>query len=210
MLARLARLAGSASAASRAGTAPTAAAADPDLADGPLRQPAGDFGTLVLPHLDAAFNLARYLTRDPTAAEDIAQEAMLRAFRAFAGYRGGSSKAWLLAIVRNCFLSWLQARAGESSAQRMAVAATGPDEERPDAIEHETPETQLVRHDQIEAVRSLIEHLPEPFREALVLRELEDLSYKEIAAITEVPIGTVMSRLARARRLLAEDLESLR
>jgi len=85
-----------------------------------------------------------------------------------------------------------------------------PDEQRPEAIEHETPETEVMRSDQIEAVRRLIERLPEPFREALVLRELEDLSYKEIAAITEVPIGTVMSRLARARRLLAEHLEPLR
>jgi RNA polymerase sigma-70 factor (ECF subfamily) len=179
------------------------------LAGAHSREPAADFRTLVLPHLDAAYNLARYLARDPITAEDIAQEAMLRAFRAFGGYRGGSSKAWLLAIVRNCFLTTVQARGGESHAPRTMSLAT-PDEQRPEAIEHETPETEVMRSDQIEAVRRLIERLPEPFREALVLRELEDLSYKEIAAITEVPIGTVMSRLARARRLLAEHLEPLR
>ena len=203
MLARLARLAGGTSA--PAGAPAAGGPAGPGLAGAHSREPAADFRTLVLPHLDAAYNLAR----DPITAEDIAQEAMLRAFRAFGGYRGGSSKAWLLAIVRNCFLTTVQARGGESHAPRTMSLAT-PDEQRPEAIEHETPETEVMRSDQIEAVRRLIERLPEPFREALVLRELEDLSYKEIAAITEVPIGTVMSRLARARRLLAEHLEPLR
>ena len=207
MLARLARLAGGTSA--PAGAPAAGGPAGPGLAGAHSREPAADFRTLVLPHLDAAYNLARYLARDPITAEDIAQEAMLRAFRAFGGYRGGSSKAWLLAIVRNCFLTTVQARGGESHAPRTMSLAT-PDEQRPEAIEHETPETEVMRSDQIEAVRRLIERLPEPFREALVLRELEDLTNKEIAAITEVPIGTVMSRLARARRLLAEHLEPLR
>jgi RNA polymerase sigma factor (sigma-70 family) len=167
------------------------------------------FRETVMPHLDAAYNFARYLARDPVAAEDIAQEAFLRAFRAFQDYRGGSPKAWLFAIVRNCFLDWASQRSGAgrvlvdegvlSPAQTLALAnVADPDQE--------TPEAALLRRRDAETVRAVIENLPEPFRETLVLREMEELAYKEIAVLTCVPIGTVMSRLARARQMLADML----
>jgi RNA polymerase sigma factor (sigma-70 family) len=158
---------------------------------------AARFKEVVLPHLDAAYGLARVLAREPDAAEDIVQEAMLRAFRGFDGFRGGDPRAWLLAIVRNCFLTWAAARRSEG-------AAPDPDDETvedPWGREAATPEALLERGDEIAAVRGVIAVLPGPFREALVLREMEDLSYREIAAVTGVPVGTVMSRLARARSL---------
>ena len=167
------------------------------------------FRELVLPHLDAAYNLARYLARDATAAEDIVQEAFLRAFRAFGTYRGGPPKAWLFAIVRNCFLTWaatqksggavLVEEAALSERDSIALAqAADPDQD--------TPEQALLRRRDAEVVRAVIENLPEPFRETLVLREMDELSYKEISALMGAPIGTVMSRLARARQMLADVL----
>jgi RNA polymerase sigma factor (sigma-70 family) len=161
---------------------------------------AGEFQQLMLPHLDAAYNLARFLSRDPAAADDIVQEAFLRAFRAFDGFRGGDAKSWLLAIVRNCSFDW-----AKSNPPVADCGATELDE-LPD-VAQDTPESALMRNSEAEQVRALIESLPEPFRETLILRELEDLSYKQIAAITSVPIGTVMSRLARARQLLSSRLE---
>ena len=155
---------------------------------------------MVLPHLDAAYNLARFLSRDPAAADDIVQESFLRAFRAFDGFRGGDAKSWLLAIVRNCSFDW--AKSNPPGADCSAAVL----DELPDAVQ-DTPESALMRNSEVEQVRALIERLPEPFRETLILRELEDLSYKQIAAITSVPIGTVMSRLARARQLLSSRLE---
>jgi RNA polymerase sigma-70 factor (ECF subfamily) len=152
------------------------------------------FRSVMLPHLDAAYNFARYLTRDASAAEDVVQDAFMRAFRAFATYQGGSAKAWLLAIVRNCFHDRIKA---QGLAQPIDYAEGGAD-----AINDETPESLLLQKRDIALVRSTVESLPEPFRETLVLRELEELSYKEIAALTAVPIGTVMSRLARARDML--------
>jgi len=148
--------------------------------------------------MDAAYSLARYLTRDPVAAEDVVQNAFLRAFCSFGGFRGGSPKAWLLAIVRNCFLDWVAARGGQDhdplDAEEGAAATS--------AIDADTPEAIVGRRRDAEMLRATIENLPEPFREALVLRELEELSYKEIAMMTQVPVGTVMSRLARARQML--------
>ncbi|MBS0332342.1 MAG: sigma-70 family RNA polymerase sigma factor [Proteobacteria bacterium] len=179
---------------------PTAA---PAVAD-----PARQFREVVLPHLDAAYNFARYLSRDATAAEDIVQEAFLKAFRAFPGWRGGPAKAWLFAIVRNCFLNWAAGQGG--SARVVSEAALN--EAQAEALanladpDQETPEDALIRRRDAEAIRAVIENLPEPFRETLVLRELEELSYKEIAALTATPIGTVMSRLARARQMLADML----
>jgi RNA polymerase sigma factor (sigma-70 family) len=166
------------------------------------------FRELMLPHLDAAYNFARYLTGDATAAEDVTQEAFLRAFKAFDTYRTGAPRAWLFAIVRNCWRD----RVGEqvrrdrvvmsevalSEAQAAAVAAV--------ADERDTPESGLARAREIDTVRGVIATLPEPFRETIVLREMEELSYREIAALTGVPIGTVMSRLARAREMLARLL----
>ncbi|HEX3363666.1 sigma-70 family RNA polymerase sigma factor [Phenylobacterium sp.] len=167
------------------------------------------FRELVLPHLDSAYNFARYLTRDADAAEDVVQDAFLRAFRAFPDYRGGAPKAWLFAIVRNCFLNSTRARKSSanvlveecelSDAQSLALAnISDPDQE--------TPEEDLIRQRDATALRAVIENLPEPFRETLVLRELEELSYREIAALTSAPIGTVMSRLARARQMLCDML----
>jgi RNA polymerase sigma factor (sigma-70 family) len=167
------------------------------------------FRETILPHLDGAYNFARYLSHDATAAEDIVQEAFLRAFRAFGNFRGQAPKAWLFAIVRNCFLDWAAGRAGHdrvlvdegalSAGQAQALAnMADPDQD--------DPEVALLRRREAETVRAVVENLPEPFRETLVLRELEELSYKEIAALTAAPIGTVMSRLARARQMLSEML----
>jgi RNA polymerase sigma factor (sigma-70 family) len=168
---------------------------------GPSRfaQPAGaepgkDFRQLILPHLDGAYNLARYLTRDPVLSEDVVQDAMLRAFRAFGQLRGGSPRAWLFAIVRNCSLT---AQAGTGAALGLVVEEADPGP---------TPEDEAMRKDEIGRVRSAVEAMPEPFREAVVLRDLEDLSYAEIAEVTGVPIGTVMSRLSRGRSMLAKEL----
>jgi RNA polymerase sigma-70 factor (ECF subfamily) len=156
---------------------------------------------LILPHLDAAYNLARFLSRDAAGADDIVQESFLRAFRAFEGYRGGDPKAWLLAIVRNCSLTWAKARRAETGPE---VPAT---EELADEAA-ESPEGCLSRASEIEQVRRVIAGLPEPFRETLVLRELEDFSYRQIAQVLGVPLGTVMSRLARARQMLIASLSS--
>jgi RNA polymerase sigma factor (sigma-70 family) len=168
------------------------------------------FEELVLPHMDAAYNLARFLARSAAGADDIVQESFLRAYRSFGTYRGGDAKAWLLAIVRNCFFNWSRANARWRRPE--AAAAGGPSADSDsvaDPADPETPETSLLREFEVEAVRGAIEELPEPFREALVLRELEELAYRDIARITGVPIGTVMSRLARARRLLGVKLGGL-
>ena len=154
----------------------------------------------ILPHLDAAFNLARWLLRDRRDAEDVAQEAMLRAFRFFETFRLGDARAWLLQIVRNCCYDWLQ-------------------KNRPLELQNELNEESLVSKDLSPEQLALanqdrgrlveaLESLPAHFREFLVLRELEGCSYKEIAAITARPIGSVMSGLARARQQLREALVS--
>jgi RNA polymerase sigma-70 factor (ECF subfamily) len=157
------------------------------------------FRRIVLPHLDAAHAFARYLCRDAVVAEDLVQDACLRAYRGFHNYRGGDAKAWLFAIVRSSFLEWLRGQRRWD-----AFNADEPDEDIPD--DSASAEAILMREADDAAVRQAVEALPDPFREALVLRELQDMSYREIAEITEVPIGTVMSRLARARRLLGVAL----
>jgi RNA polymerase sigma-70 factor (ECF subfamily) len=169
----------------------------------PLPSPseAPRFRELIGPHIDAAYSLARFLARDATAAEDIAQEALLKAYRNLGSLRG-PSKPWLLAIVRNAYFDWRRAGQGPTltgPAAEVAYAQT-PDPDQ------ESAETQLIRQGDVAALRSAIEDVPEPFREALILRELEELSYREIADITGAPIGTVMSRLARARRMLGERM----
>jgi RNA polymerase sigma factor (sigma-70 family) len=156
------------------------------------------FRALVLPHLDAAYSFARYLCRDASLAEDLVQDAFLRAFKGFAGFRGGDPKAWLFAIVRSSHLTWARSRGATLSAVPEDVEA------RP--AEDDTPEEALVRQGEVEMVRGAIGALPEPFRETLVLRELDELSYREIAEVTQAPIGTVMSRLARARTMLLAAL----
>jgi RNA polymerase sigma factor (sigma-70 family) len=167
-----------------------------------------DFRRIILPHLGAAYDLARYLTRDAVLSDDVVQDAVLRAFRAFPQYRGGSARAWLLAIVRNCCRTAQARRSGvislvigESSLGEEAVAQV---DRTPDP--GPTPEEELFRKADVDRVRSALEAIPEPFREAVVLRDLEDLSYAEIAQVTGVPIGTVMSRLSRGRGMLAKEL----
>jgi RNA polymerase sigma-70 factor (ECF subfamily) len=160
------------------------------------------FERLVLPHLDAAFNLARWLTRNDHDAQDVVQEAMLRAHRFLDGLRG-EAKPWLLAIVRNSCFSWLQVNrpAELASFEDRAVELQLADENSPEAL--------ALRQCDRRMLNEALAALSAQFRETLILRELEDLSYKDIARITDVPIGTVMSRLARARRLLAESLQAI-
>jgi RNA polymerase sigma-70 factor, ECF subfamily len=152
------------------------------------------FETLVLPHLDAAFNLARWLLRSGADAEDAAQEAMLRAYRFFHGFRGGDVRAWLLQIVRNTCFTWMEKnRHGKdlSEFDEQLHGRTG-----------STPESLAIAADNRGRLTQALECLPSRFREVIVLRELEGCSYKEIATITSIPIGTVMSTLSRARRQL--------
>jgi RNA polymerase sigma factor (sigma-70 family) len=159
------------------------------------------FREVMLPYLDGAYNLARFLARDQAAAEDIVQTAFLKAYAAFPTWRGDHAKAWLFAIVRNGFLTW--ARTNRNWSDILASEDEGADVGDPDAP---SPEATLIRQHDIERMRAVIESLPEPFREALVLRELEEFSYREIAELTGVPVGTVMSRLARARQMLTRLL----
>ncbi len=160
------------------------------------------FEQAVLPHLDAAYDLARWLTRNDQDAEDVVQTASLRALQFIDGFQGANARAWLLTIVRNTFYSWLQQR------NRGHEIADPFDEEIHSEVAGETPapEAELLRRADRRLLRQGFESLPLPHREVMVLRELEGLSYKEIAAIASIPIGTVMSRLARARRHLQEFL----
>ena len=161
----------------------------------------GDFEQLMLPHLDAAYNLARWLTRDDHDARDVVQEAMLRAYRFLDGLRG-EPRPWLLAIVRNSCFTWLQTnRPADTVGFNDGLAELLP-------ADDDGPEVQAARNSDRRMLNEAIAALPARFREVLILRELEDLSYKDIARIADVPIGTVMSRLARARRLLAESLRA--
>jgi len=154
------------------------------------------FEAVVLPHLPAAYNLARWLMRNDQDAEDVVQEAYLRAFKFFTGYRGGDSRTWLLTIVRNTCNSWLQ----RNRSRELTVSI---DEAQEDlTIDFANPELRLVRNADALMVREALAELPLEFREVMVMRELEELSYKEIAAVADLPIGTVMSRLARGRKRL--------
>ncbi|HVY05311.1 MAG TPA: sigma-70 family RNA polymerase sigma factor [Burkholderiales bacterium] len=161
------------------------------------------FEAMVLPHLDAAYNLARWLLRDEHSAADAVQDAFLRAFRFFDSLEGGEARPWLLTIVRNSCYSLLGKR-------RQAGEQVEFDEERDSEFAQPSidgdPEAQLSRKIDSARLDDAIERLPSVYREAIVLRELEDLSYEEIARISNVPIGTVMSRLSRARSMLRERL----
>jgi RNA polymerase sigma factor (sigma-70 family) len=162
------------------------------------------FTSVVMPHLDAAYNLAHWLTGNRTDAEDVVQDASLRAFRAIHKFAGGNARAWMLCIVRNTACSWLRKNRPTAVVpveDLEAVEATYARAAEPDG---ETPEAALIAKTDAEQLRAAIAALPTPFRETLVLRDIEGLDYREIAEATEVPIGTVMSRLARARgRLIA-------
>ena len=160
------------------------------------------FEQTVLVHLDAAYNLARWLTGDAVVAEDVVQEAALRALRGFDSLSGPNPKAWFMTVVRNASIDWL--RGGKQRAKEQAYDEDLHGSFDPDA--GEGPEAQAMRAANARRVRSAIAALPLEFREVIVLRELEELSYKEISAIVNVPIGTVMSRISRGRDHLAADL----
>jgi RNA polymerase sigma-70 factor (ECF subfamily) len=167
-----------------------------------LPDASANFDQTILPHLDAAYNLARWLIGNERDAEDVTQEACLRAFKFFDGFRGGDARAWLLTIVRRSAWTWLRSNRRHEEAVEF-------DEELHGGIDvSASPEVSLIRAGDVDAVRQAIATLPAVFREVLVLRELEDCSYKEIADIAGVPIGTVMSRLTRARRQLQAALST--
>lgn len=158
------------------------------------------FEETVLPHLDAAYNLARWLTHNEKDAEDVVQEACLRAIRHFSSFKGGDARPWLLAIVRNTFYTWIKHN-------RLPKAETiFDDEKHPEPQDNDDPETLLLRETDKQEVRSALLRLPAEFREVIILREFEELSYKQIADVVQIPCGTVMSRLARARKRLAQIL----
>jgi len=159
------------------------------------------FELLALPHLDAAYNLARWLAGNTADAEDVVQDAYLRAYRYFDAFQGGNFRVWLLTIVRNAFVTWVK----ENRSGRMMfvpdtpVADSADKEEAMWSSRPRDPESLLLESVDSQTLSRLMEQLPAEYREVLLLREVEDLAYKEIADVTGVPIGTVMSRLSRAR-----------
>jgi RNA polymerase sigma-70 factor (ECF subfamily) len=156
------------------------------------------FEEAALPHLDAAYNLARWFTRNDKDAEDVVQEAYLRALRHFAAFQGGDARPWLLAIVRNTYYNWIRQN------RVMELEADFDDEKYMQTSDDLDPEMLLIREADNKMLRLALERLPDEFREVIVLREFEELSYKEIAEVLKVPMGTVMSRLARARGRLKQ------
>ena len=162
----------------------------------PEQSKAVRFEEVALPHLGAAYNLARWLVHNDHDAEDIVQESYLRAFKFFSGYYGGDSRSWLLTIVRNTCYSWLQ--------KNRLLRLADPLEDKLDelGLDFADPEMLFLQSADAEMVRHALQELPVDFREVVVMREMENLSYKEIANIIDVPIGTVMSRLARGRKRL--------
>ena len=158
------------------------------------------FAEVVLPHLDAAYNYARWLTRNAQDAEDVVQEACVRGLRYFGGFRGDNARTWFLAVVRNACFDWLR--------RNRPAEVTVVDERTLEAFPAPArlvPEQHAIERAEALALSQAVAALPLTFREVLILRELEELSYKEIARIADIPIGTVMSRLARARALLAHS-----
>ena len=171
------------------------------------------FGEVALPHLDSAYNLARWLTRDDHDAQDIVQEAFLRAFRSFGGFRGDNARPWLLAIVRNTCYTWLkQHRRAELEVpyDDDLHGGEGHVDNLGAIVPDNNPEAILARRDDVRLVDEALQRLPVGYREVVVLRDIEELSYKEIAQVAGLPMGTVMSRLARGRNLLALHLVTLR
>ncbi len=160
------------------------------------------FRTAALPHLDAAYTLARYLLRNAADAEDAVQECYLRAFRHFDSFRGTAIKPWLMAILRNVCRAEYARRAGAAQIGTDATESDDDDAAPLWSATQDSPEVETLRRLEGETLQRLVENLPEPFRETIVLREINDLSYREIAEVVGAPVGTVMSRLARARALL--------
>ncbi len=152
------------------------------------------FEGMIVPHLDASYNLARWLTRSSADAEDIVQEAYLRAYRYFDTFTGEDGRAWILTIVRNTCLTWHGRQKGESVLF----------DERTHSVDSglANPEQETLRNAGIHSLKGCIDSIPVEYREVLVMREIEELSYKEIAGVASIPMGTVMSRLSRARKLL--------
>jgi RNA polymerase sigma-70 factor (ECF subfamily) len=164
------------------------------------RERVAQFELVVTPHLTRAYNLARLLVGNAADAEDLVQEASLRAFRALDNFHGGDAKTWLLVIVRNVCYTFL-------GRNRSTESVEFEEEQHSEAVAAATPERDILRNADAAEVRSAIEELPAEFREALVLREMEELSYRQIAEITGAPVGTVMSRLSRARQQLRDRLQ---
>lgn len=163
------------------------------------------FEELFAPHMNAAYNLARWLTGNESAGHDVVQESALRAFRFMNRFTGGNARAWLLAIVRNQSYTWLKQAAGN---KWVSIGDEMPEDDL--ALGHEeTPELSAMRSQDKELVQQALAALPPQFREVIVLKELEDMAYKDIAVIADIPLGTVMSRLARARIMLKTELLKL-
>jgi len=164
------------------------------------------FASLVLPHLGEAYSLARWLTGNRTDAEDVVQDACLRAFRATGSFAGGSARAWVLTIVRHSSYAWLRKNRPTALVVVEDLEAVESAQANPGDPDAETPESELIAKTEAAHLEAAISALPAPFRETLVLRDVQGLDYREIAEVTGVPMGTVMSRLARARRRLIATL----
>lgn len=156
------------------------------------------FEECILPHLNAAYNLARWLSRNEHDAQDIVQESYLRAFRFFDGYRGGDGKSWLMAVVRNTCLTWRRHENREMTSEPFDEMAHSANRQA------QNQEQKLVDSSRMSVLRNCIEMLPSEFREVIVMRELEEMSYRQISEVASLPVGTVMSRLSRARKRLEE------
>jgi len=183
----------------------------PSTEDPPAALPVQDkrerFDQILSMHLDAAYDLARWLTRDEPNAQDVVQEACLRAFKFLDGFRGGNARSWLLAIVRNTYYSWLEKHRSQALNVTLDEEYLDGDESALHNGHHEDSndiDRVLREADCRRIINEGLEKIPAEFREAIVLRELEDMSYKEIAVVMNVPLGTVMSRLARGRKLLSQ------
>ncbi len=171
-------------------------------------EPQTRFEHTVMAHIDSAYNLARWLARDERDAEDIVQEACLRAYRFFASFHGGNARAWLLAIVRNTYYTWLDKNRNQlQNVEYTEDAVAAIDYDR--AAGGDNVERLLQEEDARRLVHRALESVPTEFREVIVLRELEGMSYREIAQIADIPLGTVMSRLSRGRKLMLRVLTDL-
>jgi RNA polymerase sigma factor (sigma-70 family) len=168
------------------------------------------FRSVVMPHIDEAYRLAHWLTGNRTDAEDVVQDASMRAFRAIRNYAGGSARSWVLSIVRNTAYSWLHKNRPAAVVTVEDLEAVELEQANPGDRDRDNPEAALIAKADADQLRAAIAALPTAFRETLVLRDIEGLDYREIAQATEVPIGTVMSRLARARHRLIAALTSER